>query len=103
MTTKASQATVTAPSGSTVNLRVKPSSGSALVERISIGTVVDVLGDSGSWTKVKAGGKTGYMMTVFLAPVTGEDDDPETGGTLEERITRLEERVAYLEQSIAVG
>ncbi len=63
----------------------------------------DVLSDSGAWTKVKAGNKTGYMMTVFLAPVTGEDDEPETGGTLEERITRLEERVAYLEEAIAVG
>jgi len=73
------------------------------VERISIGTVVDVLGDSGSWTKVKAGGKTGYMMTVFLAPVTGEDDEPETGGTLEERITRLEKRVTALENEMTVG
>ena len=92
MTTKTSQATVTAPSGSTVNLRVKPSAGSALVERISIGSTVEVLGDSGAWTKVKARGKTGYMMTVFLAPVIGDDGELETGGTLEERITRLEER-----------
>lgn len=88
---------------STVNLRVKPSSNAPLVERIPIGTVVDVLGDSGSWTKVKAQGKTGYMMTVFLAPVTEEEDDFETGGTLEERITRLEERVAYLEEAITLG
>ena len=43
------------------------------------------------------------MMTVFLAPVTGEDDEPETGGTLEERVTRLEERVAYLEEAITLG
>ena len=98
MTTKTTQATVTAPSGSTVNLRAKPQAGSALVERIAVGTVVEVLSDSGSWTQVKAGGKTGYMMTVFLAPVTGE-----TGGTLEERLIRLEERVAYLEEAITVG
>ena len=103
MTTKASQATVTAPSGSTVNLRVKPSAGSALIERILIGTVVDVLGDSGSWTKIKAGNKTGYMMTVYLAPVIEEEDEPVTGGTVEERLTRLEERVAYLEEAITVG
>lgn len=101
MTTKTTQATVTAPSGQTVNLRAKASSSAALVERIAIGTVVEVLGDSGSWTKVKAKGKTGYMMTVFLAPIT--DDEPVTDGTVEERLTRLEERVAYLEQSIAVG
>jgi len=43
------------------------------------------------------------MMAVFLAPVTEEEDDFETGGTLEERITRLEERVAYLEEAITVG
>jgi hypothetical protein len=69
---------------------------------IPIGTVVDVLGDSGSWTKVKAQGKTGYVMTVFLAPVD-DDEEPEIGGTIEERLTRLEERVAYLEEAIAVG
>ena len=103
MTTKVSQATVTAPSGSTVNLRAKPSANAALVERISIGAVVDVLEDAGSWTKVKAKGKTGYMMTVFLAPVAGEDGEPIIEGTVEERLTRLEERVAYLEEAIAVG
>ena len=103
MTTKVSQATVTAPSGSTVNLRVKPSASSVLVERIPIGTVVDVLGDSGAWTKIKAGNKTGYMMTVYLAPVIEEEDEPVAEGTVEERLTRLEERVAYLEEAIAVG
>ena len=43
------------------------------------------------------------MMTVYLAPVIEEEDEPVTGGTVEERLTRLEERVAYLEEIIAVG
>ncbi len=103
MSTETKRATVTAPSGSTVNLRVKPSTGSALVERISIGTAVDVLSESGEWTQVKAGNKTGYMMTVFLAPIAGETGTPESGGTIEERLARLEERVSYLENVVDAG
>ena len=88
-------ATVIAESGSTVNLRSKARSNAALVERVPIGARVEVLGTCGSWTKVKFGSRTGYMMTKFLT--AEEDQEPDEDLTLEERVTRLEHRVAMLE------
>ena len=88
-------ATVIADSGSTVNMRSKAKSTAALVERVPLGARVEVLGTCGSWTKVRFGSRTGYMMTKFL---TAEDDqEPDEDLTLEERVTRLEKRVAMLE------
>ncbi len=89
-------ATVIADSGSTVNMRSKARSTAALVERVPLGARVEVLGTCGSWTKVKFGSRTGYMMTKFL--IAEEDDqEPDEDLTLEERVTRLEKRVAMLE------
>lgn len=96
-------AIVTAPSGSTVNLRAKASASAALIERVPISSRVTVLNDQGTWTKVKYGTRTGYMMTVYLSPEIDEDEDLEPAGTIEERLTRLEKRVAALEDEHAVG
>ena len=88
-------ATVIADSGSTVNMRTKAKSTAALVERVPLGARVEVLGTCGSWTKVKFGSRTGYMMSQFL---TAEEPlEPDEDLTLEERVTRLEKRVAMLE------
>jgi len=88
-------ATVIADSGSTVNMRSKARSTAALVERVPLGARVEVLGTCGSWTKVKFGSRTGYMMTKFL--IAEDDQEPDEDLTLEERVTRLEKRVAMLE------
>ena len=88
-------ATVIADSGSTVNMRTKAKSTAALVERVPIGARVEILGTCGSWTKVKFGSRTGYMMTKFL--IAEDDQEPDEDLTLEERVTRLEKRVAMLE------
>jgi len=88
-------ATVIADSGSTVNMRTKAKSTAALVERVPLGARVEILGTCGSWTKVKFGSRSGYMMSQFL---TAEEPlEPDEDLTLEERITRLEKRVAMLE------
>ena len=88
-------ATVIADSGSTVNMRTKAKSTAALVERLALGARVEVLGTCGSWTKVKFGSRTGYMMSQFL---TAEEPlEPDEDLTIEERVTRLEKRVAMLE------
>ncbi len=88
-------ATVIADSGSTVNMRSKARSSAALVERVPLGARVEILGVCGSWTKVKFGSHTGYMMSQFL---TAEEPlEPDEDLTLEERVTRLEKRVAMLE------
>ena len=86
-------AIVTAPSGSTVNLRVRANASSALVERVPIGTVVEILGTGSKWSKVKYGSKAGYMMTEFLS----SEEPVEEELTLEERVARLEKRVTALE------
>ena len=79
--------TVTAPSGSTVNLRQKPNKGAALVERVPIGAEVELLGSSGDWSRVKYRQWVGWMMTEFLiaddsaAPPEAWEDDPPSAGT----------------------
>lgn len=89
-------ATVIADSGSTVNIRAKAKTSAALVERVPIGARVEVLGVCGSWTRVKFGSRTGYMMSQFL---TAEEAlEPDEDLTLEERVNRLEKRVALLEK-----
>ena len=88
-------AIVMADSGSTVNLRTKARTSAPLVERVPLGARVEVLGTCGSWTKVKFGSRTGYMMTKFLT--AEEEQDPDEDLTLEERVIRLEHRVAMLE------
>jgi len=69
-------AVVTAPTGSTVNMRRSPNNKSALVEKVPIGETVDVLERGTEWCKIKWKWYTGYMMTVFLAfddpPVVGD-------------------------------
>ena len=68
-------AIVAAPTGSTVNLRARASTGAALMERVPIGSRVTVLNDQGTWSRVKYGTRTGYMMTVYLSPETDKDED----------------------------
>ncbi len=89
----AKTAIVKADSGSTVNLRIRANTSAALVERVPIGSVVEILGTGSKWAKVKYGTKAGYMMTKFL--VTEEESDTEL--TLEERVAQLEKRVSALE------
>ena len=89
--------TVIADSGSTVNMRTKAKSSAPLVERVPLGARVEVLGTCGSWTKVKFGSRSGYMMTKFLTAEQEQESDEDL--TLEERVARLERRVALLEAS----
>ena len=88
-------ATVIADSGSTVNLRTKAKVTAPLIERVPVGSRVEVLGTCGSWTKVKFGSRAGYMMTRFLTAEEEQESDEDL--TLEERVLRLERRVALLE------
>ena len=60
------QAIVTAPSGSTVNFRKTPSLRGALIRRIKLGQIVEILEPGEEWCKIKYQKKTGYMMAQFL-------------------------------------
>ena len=57
---------VTAPSGSTVNLRRQRSVQSQLVTRLPLGTCVRVLALEADWACVRADGYTGYVRRKYL-------------------------------------
>ena len=61
------RAIVTANNGRTVNLRAQPDKKSTIIGRVPIGDSVQVTEDLDEWSKVSWNGKTGYMMTGFLA------------------------------------
>ena len=71
--TSMAKATVIAESGSTVNLRRTP--GGDLVDRVPVGSVVQVMqvtGEPGSqWAQVAYQGKTGWMNVAFLRMEAG--------------------------------
>lgn len=58
------EATVTAQSGSTVNLRSAPEG--VILKRIPIGTVVLVSEEADGWSRVRADGLEGWMQSAFL-------------------------------------
>lgn len=58
-------ATVTAPSGATVNMRTKPSRGSTVMTRVPVGDTVEVLSVDGEWARIRYPIE-GYMMSEFL-------------------------------------
>lgn len=60
------QAKVTAPSGGTVNMRKTPSLKGALIMRIKLGEIVEIVEPGEEWCKIKYQKKTGYMMAQFL-------------------------------------
>ena len=68
------KAYVMADTGSTVNMRSSPARSGSIVMQVPLETVVDVLGEDGSWTKIREpGGKTGWMMSAYLQRKTDED------------------------------
>ena len=62
-------AKVTAPSGSTVNMRMRPNEGAAVVVRVPIGSTVEVQTQADGWARIVWNGTVGYMMDKFLSPV----------------------------------
>jgi len=59
-------AVVFADTGSSVKMRAKPSTSCSTYYDIPIGTEVEVLNSDEDWSKIKARGREGYMMTKFL-------------------------------------
>lgn len=67
--------TVTASKGSTVNLRKKPKQGSDLIDRIPVGSEVEIMGSEGDWYHVVTCGKVGWMMKQFVKTSGSQEDD----------------------------
>ena len=70
-------AVVDVPNGTTVNMRSKPATSSALVERIPHGETVNVLKKDPDWSKCSWKKWTGWIMNVYL--VFGQEEDPDDG------------------------
>ena len=58
---------VVSPDSAPVNLRESQSRSSKVLDRLVSGTVVEVLSISGSWSQIRVGDKTGYMMNMYLS------------------------------------
>ncbi len=74
--------------GGSLNLRNRPSYGQTTIAQLPNGTAVEVLSTSGSWSKVRALGRTGYVVSSFLsksapaAPPAATPPPPPDGGTV---------------------
>ena len=83
--------TVSASSGSTVNLRKTP--GGQLLTRIPLGERVTALRQQDGWTEIAYQGRTGWMQTRFL--------QEEASSGLEIRVDELEARLDHVESRLA--
>ena len=56
---------------SRLNLRAAPSTSSAILTKLDDGDIVRVLAANGSWVRIEASGRTGYVQSRYLAPIDG--------------------------------
>lgn len=113
--TMATKAMVYADNGKPVNLRRRPSTSTARLTTVPVGTVVDVYEVDDGWAHVKVNGEEGYMMAEYLRPeeMGGVEDAPDAAGqaavlaqlvkdmaALLDRVDALEDRVAALEGGV---
>ena len=93
------QGKVAAESGSTVNLRKEPSTSAALVDKIPVGTEIDIIEYGTDWCRVEALGKTGWMMTQFIqmdGEITpGEPEAPDPDGWVQLKVRYEDLAAAY--------
>lgn len=92
------QAIVTAPTGNTVNLRKGPSTNNTILEKVPIGSTVDVLERGGTWCKVQYKSIIGYMMTEFLRESKADDMPAETKSSLARIRVQLLDLARQLEE-----
>lgn len=90
---------VTAQSGRTVNLRAEPSKSAKVLEKVKIGTSVNVIGTIDGWLHVETETNQGYMMEGFVDVGISKTETP-TLSELAERVEKLEARVTSLEGGV---
>lgn len=84
-------AIVTAASGTSVNMRKAP--GGALLDRVPVGSTVNVQERGAEWCKIYWNGKTGYMMSQYLT-FNGGDSGGTPGGADDHILLSLPQSVA---------
>ncbi len=76
-------------SATDVNLRSGPGTSSSVVRVTSLGESVEILGVSGNWYRVSAGGDTGYIRSDYVSLSGGSSEDAPvavSGGSIGEQI-----------------
>ena len=66
------KATVTAPSGNTVNVRLVPDG--EIVDRLAIGSTVNVVSEVNGWSRIYYEEKAGWMKSAFLQRAGDRED-----------------------------
>lgn len=99
---------VTAANGKPVNMRKGPKTTAALVDRVPVGTEVEVKSYDESWAQIVYKGAVGYMMTKYLeiseaAPEGDSGALAQRVAELTAKVAELERRVTELEGGVAVG
>jgi hypothetical protein len=64
------------PATSNAFHRISPSTGAGWYGRINGGEAVEIISDSGEWTRVKHGGHDGYVMSKFITTDPSAQPDP---------------------------
>lgn len=96
-------ATVVLPSGSsgkTVNFRTRPDREAQLVERVPVGSQVEVIEDLGAWCKIQWAGKTGYMMSNYLE-YDGQSGES-TPGLTDDDYMRIDQALKAIETAVDI-
>ena len=85
---------VTAQSGSTVNMRVQPTTTSKIIQAIPLATEVELVEKTSStWYKIRYEDKEGYMMAKFLKQkqsTVSQEDLRSVYNSLSETLTLIE-------------
>lgn len=89
------QAVVVTPDGNPVKLRKTPSTELDYIAKIAVGTGVQITEEAQGWAHVIVDGKTGYMMSKFLAPAGGAVPMTQT-----EMLQKLLEDVSWIRQQM---
>ena len=94
------KATVHASAGATVNMRTKPKMDAPLVERVPVGSQVEIESESSNWAYIHYGSKVGYMMTDFLlvgdVQLGEQEKEPDTVTVSREWLNELYQKVGDL-------
>ena len=84
------------PADSNVKFRISPSIDSQWYGRINGGEAVEIVSDSGEWTRVKYGGNDGYVMSKFITADPAAQPDPPTSNAIHAQYDKVVAELAAL-------
>lgn len=95
-------------SGSTVNMRKRPSQNADLVMRVPVGSTVTVTQDSGTWCAIEYEGRSGWMMSNYLeyegqGGESSADLTPEEQQEIDRALRAIEEAVETIGKIVGRG